>query len=659
MKRQETRAETVPALPAWLSRLENTPAEDDNELIAHDVAEENSGQAKSDVERNIYNLRQEIHNARSPRFLNGSYILCLSHLKQDLALGLVSGETLKSVLQDVTKDFHDASSRWMVSVDQTLALFYASVWEGLSACKVFRPTDVDGEVLNSFLSLIACLPFTEKVQDLASSILLSTSAHQHLKMEAGIVTVVDCWSQSWLPQGYVRDLQFSVGAAELAVTEVRLNLDILHEHIVTLQNGSESGGMVSRILDVLSCTKYAIHVARNAIMHVEDTLWPRKLSAKKLANALDSLPFVLLSRIIPVCSDNIDRAYLKHESGTLYHQTLSNRKLVTRESNKLHYRWLSTLSKMSKVGDKLFFHVWKEFYVDKFFFSEAGCCNLILDHWISQGLVTKTQEVGIQYGVSKRQDFASLLFAIEKYKQNYWTRTRDLFLILNTLGRYKKLYQVLSRMKSLGMKLPWQILRMAVEIISGYDNRFALRTYNLSHSLDDGVRPIRISFLQTFVITLINDPNINPTRIWAMLNIPIYARLPPSRRCPQSQRLSPAMVKMINAMALEFARCEFRSKRVALRHVMNCLHHLSIHKARVTSELSKALAHIGITREMQDCRFVGQERLHYIISMIEKIEGRDVAERVDGIVFDWRSYFTEKAARERREGNVLRAGPID
>jgi hypothetical protein len=657
-RRQEKQEATAPVLPAWFSELENTLTEDVPEVVTNDATEEDFSQEKSEVENNIQNLRQEIRNATSYQHLQGPYLLYLSRLKQDLTLGLAPGEALGPILQDVTEDFRDVSSLWIESADGFIASFYASVWEGLTACQVLRPTDVDGEVINSLLSLLTSLSFTEKVQDLAKSILLSTSAEQHLKMEASIVNVVDIWTQSWFTQEYVKNWQSNFRVAKFAIVQASLSLDVLRGHISSLENSTETDGKLPRAHESLSCTKNKVLLAENAIANVEDGMWPRKFSAKKLAAALDALPSDLLSRIIPACSENIVKASLKYESGLMYYTKLSDGWVWTRESDRLPYRWLSTLSHMSKIGDQLFLHIWRELYFGKKdSFSEAGFCNLVLDHWVSQGLVTKSQEVGTLYAASTKQDFASLLFAIEKYRQNYWTRIIDVFLISDKLGRYRKVYQVLLRMRSRGMKLPWKTLRTAVEIISSYNNRLAIRTYTLGHFLDDKSRPISMKFLQAFVTTLIQDPRISPAQIWSMLDIPIYARLHPSQRGPRPERLSAGMEKLVNTMALEFAL--YRPKRIALRQIENSLHHLRVHKGFVRSELSRALSHVGITREIQDRQWIGQERLAYVLRMVEKIEGTTVAERVDRIVFDWRTYFRDKSAREYREENVLRVGPID
>jgi len=322
---------------------------------------------------------------------------------------------------------------------------------------------------------------------------------------------------------------------------------------------------------------------------------------------------------------------------------------------------------MSKIGDQLFLHIWKRFSMttrNDYSFSEAGCCNLVLNHWISQGLLTKPLEVRTQFSISNNQDFASLLFAVDKYLQKLWERTRDVFQLLDELGKFRQVHDLLVRMESLGMKLPSVILRVAIRVISKYDNGLAIETYRLHRLMCDKYGPIKMWFLRIFVTTLIRDPRIRPAQIWALLNIPKYEKTPASQRNVYRACLTQPEIKMINDMAMEFALCQFRTKRVVFRAISNCLYHLRLHKADVSPDIAKAFVHIGITREVQGGQYVGQERLNYIISQIEEIEGEKVAGQVDRIVSDWRSFMTRESAmresvRKRRRGNILRVGPID
>lgn len=673
--RAEKQNTTALALPSWLLELESSLTEEDAELVVNNAAKPDLSQENSGVERNIQKFREKIRNSLSQRDLERLSLSYLLHLKQDFTLGLISGEDLKTILRDVTQEFRDVSAQWNCSADGLLTSFYVSVWEGLTACNVLQPTDFEGSAMNLFLLHVACLPFNERVRDLAAGILVSTSTKQHLQMESSIIAMVNAWSKSWLRKEYVVDCRSSLRAAELAVVEAglrlaRLNFDIMLDKLHALEDNAASQGAVSwlqrtyprrRFLSKPAktwrsiqtgkryhfvrapCTKSSVIQAENSINKAEEVLWPKKLSTKKLATALNSLPLPLLTRIIQTCSDNIATAGVR--------QRITKRK-------RLGYRWLSTISQMPQASDELFLDIWKKFDITKHTFSEAGWCNLILKRWISRGFLSRPTEVETWFAISNKQDFASLLFALDKFKEMQFTRTRGLFHFLDEFGRFKKVYTILLRMRNLGMKLPATILRQSVEIISKYDNSLAIRTYRLRFLLHKD-RLLNAQFLGIFVTALINDPKIHPARIWAFLNIPMYEKLPHSGRHFTREPLHECMVEVISIMASEFARCEFRPRRVVLRNVLNCLYHLRLHNAKITPELSKALAHIGITREIRGGQYVGQERLRYIISMIEKIEGKRVAQQVDGIVFDWRLYLTEKSVRERREGNVLRAGPID
>ena len=662
-KRQEKQDATMPVLPAWLSEPENTLAEDVSEPVIEDVTGEDlkSKELLLEWKGNLQNLRHEIRNASSPNDLynassiddlRGAYQSHLSRLKQDIALGLVPEYALSFLLQDVTQDFHAVSFVGGKEKDQYVVRFYTAVWEGITACQVLRPTDLDCELISSLLNLLTVLTFSEKVQDLAKSILLQTSAEQHLKLEISIISIVNMWSQSWLPHRYKSHKSnghLKYTRAGFAVSQAGFSLEDLRGHILSLENSADSDGMLVHVFESLSSAKSKISEAENAIANVEDGMWPIKFSAKKLAATLDVLPSDMLARIIPTCSENIVKASKNCESDLLYYTQLSGGRIVSRKGDGIPYHWLMTLSHMPKMDDRTFFYIWKELYVHGKHFSEAGFSNLVLNHWISQGLVTKSHEVGTLYATSAKQDFASLFIAIDKWKQDYWGRLKDLFLIAGKLGRYKKIYQVLLRMRSHGMKVPWRVLRTAVAVVSNYDPRLAIRIYKQGHALDCGKRPFSMEFLKTFVSVLIQERRVSPAYIWEMLDVPIYSRLSYSQKGHSSQRLSAGMERLMNIIALEFAR--HYPRRVALRQIENSLHHLRVHGGRLGKEISQALTHVGITTEITEGNWIVQQRLAYVVRHIENIEGTRVAEQVDRIVFDWRSYFVDKSRRMTLRGH--------
>jgi hypothetical protein len=67
----------------------------------------------------------------------------------------------------------------------------------------------------------------------------------------------------------------------------------------------------------------------------------------------------------------------------------------------------------------------------------------------------------------------------------------------------------------------------------------------------------------------------------------------------------------------------------------------------------------GITREIIAGQWIREDRLHYTLVLIDELEGKEVADKVDATVLNWRQHLSEKQARRAREGNVLRVGPID
>jgi hypothetical protein len=212
-------------------------------------------------------------------------------------------------------------------------------------------------------------------------------------------------------------------------------------------------------------------------------------------------------------------------------------------------------------------------------------------------------------------------------------------------------------MKDLGLKIPASYLGRSINTMSSYDARLALKIFHLHKGMLLGDMQIRADWIPNFIIALINHRGIAPKQIWEVLKIPIYENIPRSQRHFQRSTLPQSTIDLMHKMALAFAYSDARPPRVALRNVLQCLYHLRIHRAPVGPELSIAVTHIAISEEISNGNWIRQERLRYALDLIDRVEGKDVVEKADATVLNWRMYLAEKQGRENREGNVLRFGP--
>lgn len=621
------------ALPAWLSEWDTTPQEPAAEdlLVKTTTEEKCLVDGTPSVEEDVRRFR-ELLTGQSDA---DTQILAFNRrLEQNLTLGLVSSDLLAFTLRQVTDDLRKASKRPDIAQARCLA-FYSSVWSGITNSKVFGPVDFDGKTIDKFIDHLSCLPSTGEVQSLVHHITSSLSISQLQCIEHGITSIAKTWSQSWLGELCTGDSQSAIQAAEDSVRNAEAKLSDAQSILRALKRGSKRVGDLTTAREAASRVHSATLEALEAISKAEQILEPFKASAKLLAGTLYNVPSDMLLRIASSC--------------TAYAMELGGRR--RRQQQTMRYCWLSTLAQLPGIDTQLFLETWKKLESSDGI-REHEASDIILSRWISQGYVSSAMLVRNSFEATAHQagkeDFACLLFALHKHRQSSLARTRELFLFLDDTGKYKRVYTILSRMKDLGLKVPMSCLGKAIDTMSNYDARLALKTFHLHRVMLLGDRRVRLDLIPNFIMALINDRGITPGHIWELLKIPLYEDLLPSQRHFKPVPLSKTMIDLIHKMALEFASSDARPSRVALRNVLQCLYHLRLHRAPIGPEISRAVTSIGIAEEIRNGKWIRQERLRYALRLINEVEGKKVAEEADGTVLNWRIYMSEKQAIDQR-----------
>jgi hypothetical protein len=320
---------------------------------------------------------------------------------------------------------------------------------------------------------------------------------------------------------------------------------------------------------------------------------------------------------------------------------------------------------------ELFIETWKKTKGEKLIHNESLSTDLVLSSWIRDYHFTNPALVKITFEASARQfgdsklDFGSLLFAIDKTRERCCFARAALLKLFVSLGRYRMVYRILRQMRQLGLKVPHGGFVSAINSIIKYDTLLALRIYklyNTMHACDEP--PLQLEECPELVISMINHPAITSDEIWQTLRVPVYEKESARfRKAFDSRKLSSDWIELLTKMAVAFARNDLDRPRIALRNVMNCIHHLRRHNAPLSAEITRALTHAGITRHLIHKKYVSHKRVQWALGLIEAAEGMEVAETVDKIVGFQNSIFYgkkwEKQQREHRERNVLRVGPID
>ena len=631
-----------PSLPSWLSGWDAVSQDASTEDLRVEAAEQKLlMDSACTIEENIRGFRAAISSESDP----DTYIANFNRrLEQSLTLGLVSGSLLDYTLHHVPDDLREVSKNIHIAHARCFA-FYDSVWRGISASKVLGPVDFEGETINQLVDLLSCLPSSSEVQRLALRIVSSVSSSQLQYVESGITSLVKAWSQSWLKAPNVGDIQSAIRTAEESVINSETKLSDAQRLVSAVQGWTKGRNDFIMAKEAVYDANTATYQALQFITKADQVVSPLEVSVKLLADTLHNVPHDILTRVASSCSEDV--------------KVVGNRE--RRQHRALRNCWLSTLAHIPNINTQAFLQTWKDLENEDGI-RENEASHLILNHWISRGYVANAAIVRNSFEATTEQagkeDLASLLSALDKHGENSLAQTGELFLVLEDLGKYKWVYKILSRMKDLGLKIPVSYLGRSIDTMSKYDTRLALKTFHLHKVMLLGEGRMRVDLIPNFIMALINHKGITPKHIWEILKIPVYEDFPRSQRHFQSSPLSQTMIDLLHKMALAFAYSDARPPRVALRNVLQCLYHLRLHRAPIGTDLSKAATHVGISEDISKGKWIRQDRLRYVLHLINEVEGKDVAAKADATVLDWRMYMTEKQARENREGNVLRLGPI-
>jgi hypothetical protein len=407
----------------------------------------------------------------------------------------------------------------------------------------------------------------------------------------------------------------------------------------------------------LNRAKLAINFGIKAVVKAEQIVIPYKAAIASLAKLVESLPHKIMMGVVHIVSKYLSKLdpqiYMKKDAA----------------SNPL-YCWLSVVVQLPCVPHALFVETWKKTKAEVIIHNESLSTDLVLSAWIKDchfinpALVKITFEASASRVGDSDLDFGNLLFAIDKTRELCWNRTASLFQLLYGLGRHRMVFRILRQMRRLGLKVPHPVFVSTINSVTRYDTLLALQIYKLYDTMRAYEKPLGLEQCPNLVISMINHPGITSDELWQTLGIPVYEKMSARFRKQFSPgTLSSDSIELLTKMAVAFARNELDRPRIALRNVMNCIHHLRRHNVPLSADITRALTRVGITRHIIHKEHVSQDRVQWALGLIEAAEGTEVAETVDTIVTLKNSLYhgkmLKKRERERRERNVLHVGPID
>jgi hypothetical protein len=140
------------------------------------------------------------------------------------------------------------------------------------------------------------------------------------------------------------------------------------------------------------------------------------------------------------------------------------------------------------------------------------------------------------------------------------------------------------------------------------------------------------------LFSLIDTFPVKSEFVFDLVNRSEYAGLlPKSLRSGTHNALSLEKVQLLQQVAYAMAKSPHLTSREAFRRVCDCLDYLRDRRAPLSSLMSRALVHAGVTRTLRDGVWLSTQKAQWILSLVRELEGDAVADRLDEAALTVRS----------------------
>jgi hypothetical protein len=590
-------------------------------------------------------------------------------LCQSVRQGDLSKPTLESILSadfihDIQQFFQDPGE-----AKEFCFLLVRNIWEDIRPGSNKYNTH-DGAVVNRLLSIISEFSLEDvKVRTIAEEIVLSLSRRQLVQLrnkDAGFYKLVGSWALTWVDDSSISRDNCAMPSSDQG--------DLDHSHLQLARmlktvsnqisvNKAENNGVTqpdfinSLRLTLSSCKESIADILRHVELR-ENEICPIKSSVMTLSKAMNRITNkgnvqivvqLCLAPVLELC-ENIEEG----------------------RSFELRCHWMSVIASMPAVNSKLFRQSWNLLNMSNIPSRQSILMNMLLKHWKSRGCLRNPELVNndcmlLSYENKKHSErrITSFVHAITQWEDaTMESRTKKIANLITSLAeikRYRAIYLAISQLHRDGISIPVNIISTAIHAVTNFNVRRAYIIYNQSIHIPSATyhrRHMTLRDHQELVLRMIGETTMPPSVIWDTLRIPMYSNLSsdlpnlPKVHWPRvannsEDRLSPEMLEFVGNMAITFAWSKTRPSRVALRNVMQCADILRVHNAPLTRDITKAFTHAGLTRQLVNGRFVSLARLKWTLSLIEWVEGTEVAETVDEVIYHCRDAL-KRARRHQR-----------
>ena len=197
--------------------------------------------------------------------------------------------------------------------------------------------------------------------------------------------------------------------------------------------------------------------------------------------------------------------------------------------------------------------------------------------------------------------------------------------------------------------------RMKASFIASTINDDIQASPRQANHLFESYRMLPLEKVPALAESMIADPNLHA-------NTPLHflrqRQIVAAKALPADARLrgqTESRFRLLERMCLAYAMAPHHPPRLALRKIHECC--LAIRREQlgpISLAITQALVQAGIVRPLQDSTWVSTMKLRWILGLVKEVEGEEVADRIDEVVYEWRNKVVEEIReRQRREQRAL------
>lgn len=532
--------------------------------------------------------------------------LLYSWIKNQISLGLLRGLEILPLL--------DKLSSSNGSIDQNQALgFSRTIFEGLCSSTIFNFHDVKPEVLNALLASISQGPISLDRTSLGIAIMELSSPLQ-LKavksMKSGIASFLKCCIIPRNSDGHLE----------------ALNVDSASRILRLLQSSP-----TNRDISIIASASRAL------------------LACREVTRSGDSLLLENLKNWWPL----LERYGLVNRPCQSDEWLRVERVLACGKVDKILAPYLRTINDEEK-GLFILRH-WFLPEIDNQYTYTPG-----KRHDIEDTFRTKLR-------FSRGPFIIILLKSLGKHFHRHSKWTRPLFSLLRKLGRTSTILTIVRISQKIQQPIPRSIIAKEIFYQATPHPHIAFMLFKATSNLPLEVCPIIADVMIRNWPSIFEFSNVHKQRrgrspYLSRRGTPFF-REPKNILTPFDRMSLPPLdypdirqfrADLLSRIALGFAKSPHFRPRAAFREVYRCYR---IHKwyklGPLGAKMTRALVTAGIIKGLKQRKWVSSRQVSWILEKVREVEGEEVAQGVEEIVYEWREQLMlEKAAGQRLLRNL-------